>query len=78
MASAAQALLKGEWQRAYDHLASLPSWNLMAGKDKVLATLKTQLQEEGLRTYLLAYGAFYHSLSHEHLSSMFALPGKKV
>ena len=74
----AQALLKGEWGKAYDYLAALPSWSLVSGKEGVLAMLKRQLQEEGLRTYLLAYGSFYHSLSHKHLSSMFDLPDKKV
>lgn len=70
--------MKGEWQKAYDCLATLPSWNLVAAKEKVLAMLKEQLQEEGLRTYLLSYGAFYQSLSHKHLSAMFELPDKKV
>lgn len=33
---------------------------------------------QGLRTYLLAYGAFYHSLSQEQLSEMFDMTDKEV
>ncbi|KAK9794329.1 hypothetical protein WJX73_000840 [Symbiochloris irregularis] len=76
--AATRALLKGEWQRAYAYLSDLPSWNLLAEKDKVLHMIQQQLKEEGLRTYLLTYGAFYHSLSHQHLSQTFDLPDKKV
>lgn len=78
VAATQQALLKGEWQRAYAYLSDLPSWNLLAEKDRVLGMIQQQLKEEGLRTYLLTYGAFYHSLSHQHLSETFDLPDKKV
>jgi hypothetical protein len=33
---------------------------------------------QGLRVYLLAYGAFYHSLSQDQLAAMFDLPAKEV
>lgn len=33
---------------------------------------------QGLRTYLLAYGAFYHSLSQEQLCEMFDMSDKEV
>ena len=36
------------------------------------------LQEGGLRTYLLAYGAYFHSLSLDQLCQMFELPEKQV
>ena len=33
---------------------------------------------QGLRTYLLAYGAFYHSLSQQQLAEMFDMTDKQV
>ena len=35
-------------------------------------------QEAGLRTYLLAYGAYFHSLSLDQLCQMFELPEKQA
>jgi hypothetical protein len=40
--------------------------------------LRAKLQEEGLRTYLLAYGRFYSSLSIAQLCDMFELGERKV
>ncbi|CAL8466376.1 g5912 [Coccomyxa elongata] len=73
-----QALMRGDWRKAYDYLAGLTSWNLIPAKETVLAMLKAKLQQEGLRTYLLTYGAFYHSLSQDQLSDMFDLSEKEV
>lgn len=70
--------MKGEWKKAYEILASLPSWKLIPRHEEVLSMLQQKLQEEGLRTYLLAYGNFYKSLSHAQLSAMFELPEKRV
>lgn len=47
-------------------------------KEAVLGMLRSKLQEEGLRTYLLAYGRFYSSLSIAQLCDMFELPERKV
>lgn len=73
-----QTLMKGEWRKAYETLSQLSSWKLVPKCEEVLAMLKAKLQEEGLRTYLFAYGAYYKSLSHAQLSAMFDLPEKKV
>lgn len=70
--------MKGEWRKAYAALSSLGSWKLVPKREEVLDMLKAKLQEEGLRTYLFAYGAYYRSLSHTQLCSMFDLPEKKV
>lgn len=70
--------MRGDWQKAYKYLASLTSWNLIPAKEEVLAMLKSKLQEEGLRTYLLSYGTFYQSLSLDELCNMFDLSEKKV
>lgn len=50
----------------------------MPQKEAVLGMLRAKLQEEGLRTYLLAYGRFYSSLSIAQLCDMFELPERKV
>ena len=47
-------------------------------KEAVLGMLRNKLQEEGLRTYLLAYGRFYSSLSIAQLCDMFELGERKV
>jgi hypothetical protein len=70
--------MRGDWRKSYSYLSSLSAWNLIPAKDSVLAMLKAKLQEEGLRTYLLAYGAFYKSLSLDQLCNMFDLPEKEV
>ena len=73
-----QALMKGNWRKAYDYLASVSSWSLLPNKTEVLDMMKAKLQECGLRTYLLSYGSFYRSLSQEQLCKMFDLPDKQV
>eukprot|EP00884_Botryococcus_braunii_P022175 jgi/Botrbrau1/8641/Bobra.0196s0035.1 len=70
--------MAGKWQKAYELLAGLSSWNLLPRKQDVLDMLKVKLQEEGLRTFLLAYGSHYQSLSHDQLAHMFDLPDKRV
>ena len=68
----------GDWRRAYAFVTALTCWNLLPQKDAVLAMLRAKLQEEGLRTYLLAYGRFYSSLSIAQLCDMFELPERRV
>lgn len=70
--------MKGEWRKAYEVLSALSSWKLVPNGDQVLEMLKSKLQQEGLRTYLFAYGAYYKSLSHSQLATMFELPERKV
>lgn len=52
--------------------------HILPQKEAVLGMLRSKLQEEGLRTYLLAYGRFYSSLSIAQLCDMFELPERKV
>ena len=68
----------GSGGRRTDTLASLPCWGLLADKEQVLGMLHQKLREQGLLVYLHAYSAFYHSLSHQHLMSLFELPEAKV
>ena len=73
-----QALMRGEWKQAYDTLAALPCWALLGEQEQVLAMLHQKLREQGLLVYLHAYSTFYHSMSHQHLMSLFELPAPKV
>lgn len=68
----------GDWRRSYAYATALSCWGLLPQKDAVLGMLRAKLQEEGLRTYLLAYGRFYSSLSIAQLCDMFELPDRKV
>lgn len=70
--------MKGDWEAAFNTLKGLSSWRLVPKFDQVLQMMKEKLQQEGLRTYLFAYGAYYKSLSHSQLASMFQLPEKTV
>ncbi|PWN26733.1 hypothetical protein BDZ90DRAFT_232850 [Jaminaea rosea] len=44
------------------------------GEESVKALLARRIQEEGLRTYLFSYNAYYSSVSLQHLASTFDLP----
>ncbi|OJJ84739.1 translation initiation factor eIF3 core subunit c [Aspergillus glaucus CBS 516.65] len=74
----AKFLAAGDWQKAADMLNSIKIWELMPQPDKIKAMLSSQIQEEGLRTYLFTYAPFYDSVSLTSLSSMFDLPAKKI
>jgi translation initiation factor 3 subunit C len=54
--AATRALMRGDWQKAYNFVAALNSWNLVPQREAVLGMLKAKLQEEALRTYLFSYG----------------------
>ncbi|KAI5949179.1 NIP1 [Candida theae] len=75
---ASLALQKGNWSKAYDLLASIKIWRLFPDTDDLLAMLKTQLQIEGLRTYIFTYKSVYSKLSIAKLSTIFALPEEKI
>ena len=70
--------MSGNWSGAYNSVAGLPSWSLLAQKDETLAMLKTKLQQASLRTFLISFGAFYHSLSLDQLCLLFQLSEKEV
>ncbi|KAL4854001.1 Eukaryotic translation initiation factor 3 subunit C [Chlorella vulgaris] len=81
--AAVRALATGEWRRSYEYITALTCWSLLPQvatrlKDAVLCMLRLKLQQEALRTYLLAYGRFYSSLSITQLCNMFELPGCQV
>ncbi|KAK9812688.1 hypothetical protein WJX72_002071 [[Myrmecia] bisecta] len=76
--AASHSLQSGDWRKAYEYLEHLSVWPLIPRKADVLALVREKLQEAGLRTYLFAYGGYYHSLSQDQLCKMFDLNDKQV
>ena len=74
----AKFLAAGDWKKAASMLSSIKIWDLMPQPDNIKQMLSSQIQEEGLRTYLFTYAPFYDSLSISTLADMFELPSKKI
>ena len=72
------ALQKGDWLKAYNLLSSIKIWKLFPDYDQLLAMMKTQLQVEGLRTYIFTYKSIFTKLSINKLSTIFDLSEEKV
>ncbi|KAL1800619.1 hypothetical protein ACET3X_000961 [Alternaria dauci] len=75
---ASKALSAGEWKKAAEFINSIKIWELMADSEKIKEMLSSQIQEEGLRTYLFTYAPFYDTLSISTLAGMFELSERKV
>ena len=75
---ASKALSAGEWKKAAEFINSIKIWELMADSEKIKEMLSSQIQEEGLRTYLFTYAPFYDTLSITTLAGMFELSERKV
>ncbi|PZD39082.1 eukaryotic translation initiation factor 3 subunit C, partial [Pyrenophora tritici-repentis] len=75
---ASKALSAGEWKKAAEFINSIKIWELMANSEKIKEMLSSQIQEEGLRTYLFTYAPFYDTLAISTLAGMFELSERKV
>ncbi|AFR95378.1 eukaryotic translation initiation factor 3 subunit C [Cryptococcus neoformans C23] len=75
---ASQALQAGEWEKARDLIVSIKVWGLLDNAAEVKDILAKKIQEEGLRTSLFTYAAYYDSLSLSHLASTFNLPVGRI
>ncbi|CAG8600353.1 1457_t:CDS:2, partial [Scutellospora calospora] len=71
---AAKALAAGEWQKCQELISAIKIWDLMPETPKIKEMLNRKIQEEGLRTYLFTYSAYYETLGLEQLATMFSLP----
>ena len=74
----ARALLKGEWKKCLDPICALKVWDQFPEPKAVRAMVGTRIKEEGLRTYMLSFGAHYDSLSQTELAKKFELSENDV
>lgn len=79
---ATKALQVGDWRECSRLISEVKIWKLLsavdsktgkAGEESVKALLARRIQDEGLRTYLFSYNAYYSSVSLQHLASTFDL-----
>ncbi len=75
---ASKALAAGEWKKAADFITSIKIWDLLPKSVEIKKMLESQIQEEGLRTYLFTYAPYYDTLGIETLAGMFDLSETKV
>eukprot|EP00029_Vermamoeba_vermiformis_P014402 TRINITY_DN9525_c0_g1_i1.p1 TRINITY_DN9525_c0_g1~~TRINITY_DN9525_c0_g1_i1.p1 ORF type:complete len:985 (-),score=474.17 TRINITY_DN9525_c0_g1_i1:155-2671(-) len=76
--AASKLLLKGDWHAAADLLLGLSIWKLLPNDKEIKDMVRRKLQEEGLRTYLFTYSAYYDSIALKELASLFELPTNAV
>eukprot|EP01111_Echinosteliopsis_oligospora_P003428 TRINITY_DN1543_c0_g1_i1.p1 TRINITY_DN1543_c0_g1~~TRINITY_DN1543_c0_g1_i1.p1 ORF type:complete len:639 (+),score=198.31 TRINITY_DN1543_c0_g1_i1:1006-2922(+) len=78
IAASAKALFLGNWKQTVELINSLKVWALVPNSDSVKSNLRTRIQEEGLRTYMFTYGAYYETMNLKDIAEMFELPKNKV
>jgi translation initiation factor 3 subunit C len=71
--ASSKLLQQGNWKKCRDDILKLPIWQVMRNNGGVYSSLSREIQEQGLRTYLLTYGQYYVSLSLNDLCSLFEL-----
>ncbi|CAD6954286.1 unnamed protein product [Tilletia controversa] len=80
---ASKALQNGEWRECTRLIEEIKIWKLLPGGDasweaEVRPLLARRIQEEGLRTYLFSYAAYYDTVRLAHLAETFDLPANSV
>jgi len=77
---AAKALSQGDWKKCRSLIEKIKVWDLMGKEEseRVKAMLGRKIQEEGVRTYLFTYSAFYDTLSISRLAEMFDLSTNEI
>jgi translation initiation factor 3 subunit C len=77
---ASKALSQGDWKKAKTLIEKIKVWDLMGKEEseRIKLMLGRKIQEEGIRTYLFTYSAFYDTLSIESLSEMFDMSANEI
>jgi len=77
---ASKHLQQGNWKKCRDDILTLPIWQVFMrnNNQEVFQNLAREIQEQGLRTYLLTYGQYYISLSLTDLCTLFELSEGEV
>ncbi|CAO1616711.1 unnamed protein product [Sympodiomycopsis kandeliae] len=83
---ATKSLQNGDWRESSRLISDIAIWKLLSsvdeagkgGAESVKELLAQRIQEEGLRTYLFSYSAYYSSVSMQHLATTFDLELSQV
>ena len=72
---ASKALSQGDWKKCKALIEKIKVWDLMGKEEseRIKVMLGRKIQEEGVRTYLFTYSAYYDTLSLTSLADMFDL-----
>src|SRR5271170_275989 len=72
---ASKALSQGEWKKSRSLIEKIKVWDLMGKEEseRIKTMLGRKIQEEGVRTFLFTYSAYYDTLSLGSLGEMFEL-----
>jgi translation initiation factor 3 subunit C len=77
---ASKALSQGDWKKSRTLIEKIKVWDLMGKEEseRIKVMLGRKIQEEGVRTYLFTYSAFYDTLSISSLAEMFDLSTNEI
>jgi translation initiation factor 3 subunit C len=72
---ASKALSQGDWKKSRSLIEKIKVWDLMGKEEseRIKTMLGRKIQEEGVRTFLFTYSAYYDTLSLASLGEMFEL-----
>jgi translation initiation factor 3 subunit C len=76
--AASRALLLADWRKCRDLILNIKIWSLVPNFAKVRDMLTREIQEQGLRAFLLTYQNYYDSLGIQQLGDMFELPRSTI
>jgi translation initiation factor 3 subunit C len=77
---ASKALSQGDWKKARALIEKIKVWDLMGKEEseRIKVMLGRKIQEEGVRTYIFTYAAFYDTMSLSSLAEMFDLSANEI
>ena len=77
---ASKALSQGDWKKARALIEKIKVWDLMGKEEaeRIKVMLGRKIQEEGVRTYIFTYSAYYDTMSLSSLAEMFDLSTNEI